>query len=128
MAFLHELRCIVPEGGRSLRTTRPSRARVSRVVSQSINGNMASPVTRSPSLKIAVVGAGIGGLTAPLPLRQAGFDGDVYEQAPELTEVGGGINMGPNAARIPYRPPPARAPHPGAPRLPRAPPARAPVM
>ena len=64
---------------------------------------MASPVTRSPSLKIAVVGAGIGGLTAALALRQAGFDVDVYEQAPELTEVGGGINMGPNAARILYR-------------------------
>jgi salicylate hydroxylase len=52
---------------------------------------------------IAVVGAGIGGLTAALALRQAGFDVDVYEQASELTEVGGGINMGPNAARILYR-------------------------
>jgi salicylate hydroxylase len=49
------------------------------------------------------VGAGIGGLTAALALRQAGFDVDVYEQAPELTEVGGGINMGPNATRILYR-------------------------
>ena len=27
----------------------------------------------------------------------------IYEQAPELTEVGGGINMGPNAVRILYR-------------------------
>ena len=52
---------------------------------------------------IAVAGAGIGGLTAAVALRQAGFDVDVYEQAPELTEVGGGINMGPNAARILYR-------------------------
>jgi salicylate hydroxylase len=54
-------------------------------------------------LKIAVIGAGIGGLTAALSLRRAGFDVEVYEQAPELTEVGGGINMGPNAARILYR-------------------------
>ena len=54
-------------------------------------------------LNIAVVGAGIGGLTAAVALRQAGLDVDVYEQAPELTEVGGGINMGPNAARILYR-------------------------
>jgi salicylate hydroxylase len=59
-------------------------------------------VTR-PSLAIAVVGAGIGGLTAAVTLRRAGFDVDVYEQAPELTEVGGGINMGPNAARLLYR-------------------------
>src|SRR5258705_13345696 len=52
---------------------------------------------------IAIIGAGIGGLTAGVALRQAGFDVDVYEQAPELTEVGGGINLGANAARILYR-------------------------
>ncbi len=51
-------------------------------------------------LRIAVIGGGIGGLTAALSLRQAGFEVDVYEQAPELTQIGGGINMGPNAARI----------------------------
>src|SRR4249920_3560978 len=51
-------------------------------------------------LKIAVIGGGIGGLTAALSLRQAGFEVDVYEQAPELTEIGGGINMGPNAVRV----------------------------
>jgi salicylate hydroxylase len=51
-------------------------------------------------LRVAVIGAGIGGLTAALSLRQAGFAVDVYEQAPELTEVGGGINMGPNATRV----------------------------
>jgi salicylate hydroxylase len=51
-------------------------------------------------LRIAVVGAGFGGLSAALSLRQAGFEVDVYEQAPELGEVGGGINMGPNAVRI----------------------------
>jgi salicylate hydroxylase len=48
------------------------------------------------------VGAGIGGLTAAVALRRAGFAVDVYEQASELTEVGGGINMGPNATRILY--------------------------
>src|SRR5215813_13787795 len=57
----------------------------------------------SRALHIAVIGAGIGGLTAAVALRQAGFDVNVYEQAPELTEVGGGINLGPNAARILYR-------------------------
>ncbi len=55
------------------------------------------------SLKIAVIGGGIGGLSAAVGLRQRGFEVDVYEQAPELTEIGGGINMGPNAARILYR-------------------------
>jgi salicylate hydroxylase len=51
-------------------------------------------------LRIGIIGAGIGGLSAALALRQAGFEVDVFEQAPELTEVGGGINMGPNAVRV----------------------------
>jgi salicylate hydroxylase len=51
-------------------------------------------------MKIAVIGAGIGGLSAAVSLRRAGFAIDVYEQATELTEVGGGINMGPNATRV----------------------------
>ena len=51
-------------------------------------------------MKITVVGGGIGGLTAALALRQAGFEVEVYEQAPELTQIGGGINMGPNAVRL----------------------------
>src|SRR3984893_6419041 len=56
-------------------------------------------MTRRP-LRIAVIGGGIGGLTAALSLRRAGFEVDVYEQAPALTHIGGGINMGPNAARV----------------------------
>ena len=51
-------------------------------------------------IRIAIIGAGIGGLSAGVSLRQAGFDVDIYEQAPELTEVGGGINMAPNACRV----------------------------
>ncbi|HEY3847222.1 MAG TPA: FAD-dependent monooxygenase [Acetobacteraceae bacterium] len=51
-------------------------------------------------LRIGIIGAGIGGLTAAVALHQAGFAADVYEQAPELTEVGGGINLGPNAVRV----------------------------
>ncbi|MBO0738618.1 MAG: FAD-dependent monooxygenase [Alphaproteobacteria bacterium] len=46
------------------------------------------------------MGGGIGGLTAAVSLHQAGFEVDLYEQALELTEVGGGINMAPNATRI----------------------------
>jgi salicylate hydroxylase len=47
-----------------------------------------------------VIGGGIGGLTAAVALLQAGFEVEVYEQSPELTEVGGGINMAPNATRV----------------------------
>src|SRR6201981_2768673 len=51
-------------------------------------------------LQIAIIGGGLGGLSAAVGLHQAGFDVEVYEQAPELTQIGGGINMGPNAARV----------------------------
>jgi salicylate hydroxylase len=39
-------------------------------------------------MRIAIVGGGIGGLSAALFLRKAGADVTVYEQAPELREVG----------------------------------------
>ena len=65
-----------------------------------MNEKSASPERTKIALRIAVIGGGIGGLTAALSLRQAGFTVDVYEQAPELTQIGGGINMGPNAVRI----------------------------
>ncbi|MBB2914433.1 salicylate hydroxylase [Streptosporangium becharense] len=50
-------------------------------------------------MKIAIVGGGLGGLTAALLLRQAGVDAVVYEQTAELREVGAGIVVGPNMAR-----------------------------
>jgi len=52
------------------------------------------------ALTIAIIGGGIGGLSAALSLVKAGFDAQVYEQAPELREVGAGIVMSPNATRI----------------------------
>jgi salicylate hydroxylase len=52
---------------------------------------------------IAIVGGGIGGLTAAACLLRAGFDVHVYEQTSRLTEVGAGINIGPNASRILHR-------------------------
>lgn len=49
---------------------------------------------------IAVIGGGIGGLTAALCLRKFGIDAHVYEQSCALREAGGGINVTPNATRI----------------------------
>jgi salicylate hydroxylase len=50
--------------------------------------------------RIAVVGAGIGGLAAALFLRQIGMDVAVHEQAAELAEVGAGIVVAPNMVRL----------------------------
>jgi len=50
--------------------------------------------------QIAVVGAGIGGLAVALALAQRGAQVHVFEQAPEIREVGAGIQISPNGARV----------------------------
>ncbi|MCJ1319937.1 hypothetical protein MMC15_005273 [Xylographa vitiligo] len=52
------------------------------------------------SLRILVVGAGIGGLAVAIGLKQSGHDVIILEQVPHIAEVGAGIQMAPNAARI----------------------------
>jgi 2-polyprenyl-6-methoxyphenol hydroxylase-like FAD-dependent oxidoreductase len=50
-------------------------------------------------LKAAVVGAGIGGLTAAIALRRAGVEVTVFERATELKEVGAGLLLAANAQK-----------------------------
>ena len=47
--------------------------------------------------RVIVVGGGIGGLAASLALVRQGFHVKVLEQAPEIGEIGAGIQLGPNA-------------------------------
>ena len=54
-------------------------------------------------MRIGIIGAGIGGLSAALALLDAGFDVQVYEQAHALDEVGAGVQVSPNASRILHR-------------------------
>lgn len=56
-------------------------------------------MTRLADRAIAIIGGGIGGLTAALAFAQAGARVTVYEQAPALTEVGAGLQITPNGAR-----------------------------
>jgi salicylate hydroxylase len=51
-------------------------------------------------MRVAVVGGGIGGLTAAIALLRAGHDVQVYEQASQLGEVGAGVQVSPNASRV----------------------------
>ena len=44
-------------------------------------------------LRVGVIGAGIGGLTVAIALHQKGFNVSVYEKAPQLGEIGAGINL-----------------------------------
>lgn len=48
---------------------------------------------------ILVAGGGIGGVAAALGLGRAGFPVTLLERAPELAEIGAGIQLGPNAFR-----------------------------
>jgi len=48
---------------------------------------------------VAIVGAGLGGLTAALALQRRGWRVRVYEQAPVLGEVGAGLSLSPGAGR-----------------------------
>src|ERR1700716_1486214 len=49
--------------------------------------------------RIAVIGGGIGGLTAAHALRRRKFEVSVHEAAPELKEIGAGVALGPNAMK-----------------------------
>jgi salicylate hydroxylase len=51
-------------------------------------------------LKVLVVGGGIGGITTVLALRQRNIDAQLYEQAAAFGQVGAGIQVSSNAARI----------------------------
>lgn len=52
------------------------------------------------ALKINVIGAGLGGLTAALALLKKGFDVEIYEQADTLREAGAGLQIGANGTRV----------------------------
>lgn len=51
-------------------------------------------------LSIAIVGAGIGGLTAAATLRRVGHEVRIYEQARAFARVGAGIQQGPNSIKV----------------------------
>jgi salicylate hydroxylase len=52
------------------------------------------------SLRVLIVGGGIGGLSAAVALRAAGVDVDLYEQAGEFGEVGAGVGLHQNSQRV----------------------------
>ncbi|ASV84443.1 3-hydroxybenzoate 6-hydroxylase 1 [Ochrobactrum quorumnocens] len=51
----------------------------------------------SKQLPIIIAGGGIGGLAAALGLARKGYRSIVLEKAPQLGEIGAGIQLGPNA-------------------------------
>ncbi len=49
---------------------------------------------------VVIAGAGIGGLAAALSLLQKGIDCDVYEQTPQVREIGAALWISPNGAKV----------------------------
>ncbi|MFT2109985.1 NAD(P)-binding protein [Marinomonas sp. 2405UD68-3] len=52
-------------------------------------------------MKISILGGGVGGLSAAIFLKKAGFDAVVYERFSALSGIGAGIVCWPNANSLP---------------------------
>ena len=50
-------------------------------------------------MRVAIIGAGIGGLSLALALQERGIEAEVFEQAAELTEIGAAIALSANSIR-----------------------------
>lgn len=61
---------------------------------------MPSSISSAQGKRIAIIGAGIGGLTLAAELRRRGLDPQVYEQTLELREVGAAVALSANATRF----------------------------
>jgi salicylate hydroxylase len=55
-------------------------------------------VTKLP--RIAIAGGGLAGLAAAAALAKFGFAAEVFEAAPQLGEIGAGVNVSPQAIRV----------------------------
>src|SRR4029077_11468545 len=51
-------------------------------------------------LRIAIIGAGIGGLAAAAALGRVGVEAGGYEQAQDFARIGAGIQQSPNAMKV----------------------------
>jgi FAD-dependent urate hydroxylase len=51
-------------------------------------------------LHVIIVGAGMGGLTAALALRQAGYGVELYDRAPVLAPAGAGVSLWSNGIKV----------------------------
>ncbi|HWR46331.1 MAG TPA: FAD-dependent monooxygenase [Pseudonocardiaceae bacterium] len=65
-----------------------------------MTGKIGNKEVPTGSVRVVIVGGGIGGLAAALALQSTGADVSVYEQAAQLGEVGAGVGLFPNSMRV----------------------------
>jgi 2-polyprenyl-6-methoxyphenol hydroxylase-like FAD-dependent oxidoreductase len=51
-------------------------------------------------MKISIIGAGIGGLTTAIALKQKGFEVEIFETSKDFKKAGSGINLAINAMQV----------------------------
>jgi FAD-dependent urate hydroxylase len=52
------------------------------------------------NLKVVIIGAGMGGLTAGIALRQAGYEVEIYDRVSELRPAGAAISLWSNGVKV----------------------------
>jgi FAD-dependent urate hydroxylase len=52
------------------------------------------------NLKVVIIGAGIGGLTTGIAMKQAGYQVEIYDRAQELRPAGAGISLWSNGVKV----------------------------
>jgi FAD-dependent urate hydroxylase len=52
------------------------------------------------NLKVVIIGAGMGGLTTGIALRQAGYEVEIYDKVSELRPAGAGISLWSNGVKV----------------------------
>jgi 6-hydroxynicotinate 3-monooxygenase len=57
-------------------------------------------MNKSTKPRVAIIGAGPGGLTAGALLQASGYHVDIYEQTPSIVRLGAGIHLGPNCIKV----------------------------
>lgn len=61
-----------------------------------MNTNLTHKLSKPIVEKVAIIGAGPGGLAAAIALRSQGIDVQVYEKAQEFRPAGTGLGLAPN--------------------------------
>ncbi len=57
-------------------------------------------MSEKSDVRIAIVGAGLGGCAVASLLQQQGYTPEIYEQTPQITPLGAGIHLSPNVTRV----------------------------